>query len=203
MNKPEILAALEPVVEAFEGLGVPYYLVGSIASSAYGMGRATMDVDLVCDLGADAVPMFVDRLKPAYYVDGDMILDAIARRSSFNVIHLESMIKIDGFVPGYTEYERQAFERRRRSPLEQTPEAMVFYIASPEDVVLQKIAWYRHGGRTSDRQWNDILGVIRVQGDALDKGYLARWAGEMGNTDLLTKAWEEAGEKGWALPQEA
>jgi hypothetical protein len=194
VRKPEILSALEPVVEAFNDLGVSYCLVGSIASSAYGMARSTMDVDLICNLGAEGVDAFVDILKPNYYADRDMILGAVCERSSFNLIHLESMIKIDGFVVAGTEYDKEVFQRRRKTPLEETEGAVAFFMASPEDVVLQKLQWFRRGGGISERQWNDILGVIRVQADALDKEYLTRWAAHMGNSALLRKAFADAGE---------
>ena len=89
MNTSQILAAITPVVEALEQLGVPYHIGGSVASSIYGILRLTIDVDLVADLRLGQVRSLVKRLEAAYYIDKDMILDAIRHRSSFAVIHLE------------------------------------------------------------------------------------------------------------------
>jgi hypothetical protein len=67
------------------------------------------------------------------------------------------------------------------------------YFASPEDTVLAKLDWFRKGGGTSDRQWRDLLGVLKVQAVALDRTYLNHWARELGVNDLLSRALEEAG----------
>ncbi|OQY58280.1 MAG: hypothetical protein B6245_12690 [Desulfobacteraceae bacterium 4572_88] len=104
MRNTDILAATEPVVEAFEKLGILYCIGGSVASSAYGIPRSTMDVDMVSDLKPTSVRPLVRMLEPYYYIDENMILDAIGRRSSFNIIHLETMLKIDIFVAKNTPY---------------------------------------------------------------------------------------------------
>jgi len=98
MKNPDLLAAVRPVVDAFEKLGILYYIGGSIASSAYGMARATLDVDMVSDLKKQHIRPLVEMLKASYYIDGDMIADAVSRRASFNLIHLETMLKIDVFI---------------------------------------------------------------------------------------------------------
>jgi hypothetical protein len=98
MNTPDILAATTPVVEAFEQLGVPYHVGGSVASSLHGIPRLTIDVDLVADLRLGQVRSLVKRLEAAYYIDEDMILDAIRHRSSFAVIHLGRGLKVDVFI---------------------------------------------------------------------------------------------------------
>lgn len=98
MSTPDIFQALEPVIQAFEMLGIDYQIGGSIASSAYGIARATLDVDLVADLREQHIRPFVEHLSAAYYMDEDRVRDAVARQSSFNLIHLESMFKVDVFV---------------------------------------------------------------------------------------------------------
>jgi hypothetical protein len=75
-------------------------------------------------------------------------------------------------------------------------ETVRVYLSSPEDVILHKLEWYRLGGGVSDRQWGDVLGVLKVQGEALDFGYLRQWAGELGLTELLAAALRDAGLKG-------
>ena len=190
-GSPDLLAALTPVVEVLDRLGVAYQVGGSVASSIHGMARATMDVDLVADLDLVHVDAFVGALVQSYYVDGDMIREALEQRSSFNLIHQESMLKVDVFVPKDRPYDRQALSRRIPDRLEDTPNARVFFVATAEDVVLAKLEWFDRGGRMSERQWIDVLGVLRVQEEAVDLDYLRRWASDLGVADLLERALRE------------
>jgi hypothetical protein len=193
MKNPDILTATEPVAEAFENLGVLYYIGGSIASSAYGIPRATMAVDMVSVLKMEHVRPLVQMLQSSYYIDEDMILDAIKRQSSFNIIHLETMLKIDIFVCKNTPYDVEAFKRRRKDTLDEEQAAAEFYLVSPEDIILNKLTWIRIGGEVSDRQWNDVLGVLKVQENSLDNKYLQHWASQLKVEDLLIKAFQDAG----------
>jgi len=193
MKNPDILTATEPVAEAFEKLGVLYYIGGSIASSAYGMPRATMDVDMVSVLKPEHVRPLVQLLQSAYYIDENMILDAIKRQSSFNIIHLETMLKIDVFISKNAPYDIETLKRRRKDTLDEDQATADFYLASPEDIVLNKLIWIRLSGGISDRQWNDVLGVLKVQENSLDKKYLRHWASELKVEDLLKKAFQDAG----------
>jgi hypothetical protein len=193
MNAPGILQALEPVVEAFEGLGIRYQIGGSVASSAYGIARATLDVDLVADLNELPIHSFVEALRDAYYIDEDRVSDAVRRRSSFNVIHLATMIKIDVFVLKSRPYDRVAFGRARMENLGEDEATRRYYVASPEDVILNKLDWYRQGGGVSERQWNDVLGILKVQQSSLDREYLRHWAEELGLPDLLQRALQDSG----------
>jgi hypothetical protein len=193
MKNPDIMTATEPVAEAFEKLGVLYYIGGSIASSAYGVPRATMDVDMVSGLKMQHVRPLVQMLRSSYYIDEDMILDAIKRQSSFNIIHLETMLKIDVFICKNAPYDVAALKRRRKDTLDEEQAAAEFYLASPEDVILNKLTWIRIGGEVSDRQWNDVLGVLKVQENSLDNKYLRHWASQLKVEDLLIKAFQDAG----------
>ena len=193
MNDPDILIATEPVAEAFEKLGVLYYIGGSVASSAYGIARSTMDVDMVSDLKPEHVQPLVKMLESSYYIDEDMILDAIRKCSSFNLIHLETMLKIDIFITQNAPYDIETFKRRRKDTLDEEQKTAEFYLVSPEDIILNKLVWYRLGGGISDRQWSDVLGVLKVQKDTLDKEYLRYWASELKIKDLLGKAFQDAG----------
>jgi hypothetical protein len=193
MSVPDILAAVTPVADAMVELGVAHYIGGSVASSVHGVPRATLDVDLVADLRLEHARGLAELLRASYYVDEDMIRDAIRRRACFNVIHLATMLKVDVFVVKDTPYDRQAFRRMLCDTLEDTPDARQFFVASPEDTILNKLDWYRLGGFVSERQWRDVLGVLKVQGTSLDRAYLSRWASELGLSDLLARALDEAG----------
>lgn len=191
MNEPDILTATRPVVKAFEQLGIRYFIGGSIASSAYGIARSTMDVDIVADMHQKDARSFAGMLASAYYVDETMIVDAIRRRSSFNMIHLATMLKIDVFIFKGTAYDNQVLQRVRKDTLDQD-QADEFCLVSPEDIILEKLRWFRSGGEVSDRQWRDVLGVITVQQAHLDRHYLETWAAEIGVSDLLEKALGDA-----------
>jgi len=195
MKPPDILAAIKPVVEAFEKLGVLYYIGGSVASSAYGIARATLDVDMVSDLKTQHVHSLVTMLEASYYIDEEMILEAIKNRSSFNLIHLDTMLKVDVFIVKEGLYHKESFKRRRKDTMDEDEASVEFYLASPEDIILNKLDWYRMGGCISDRQWHDVIGVLKVQQTLLDKEYLQYWASELELTNLLKQAYRDAGIK--------
>jgi len=180
------------VVRAFEALRVSYFLGGSMASSVHGIYRATADADFVAALRPHHAEPLVRLLQPAFYADLEAIRAATTSLRSFNVIHLDSMLKVDVFVASTAPFHLMQMRRRvlqAAGPDSQT----TFYVASAEDTVLAKLQWYRGGGGVSDRQWNDVLGVLKVQGATLDRAYLAEWARELGLTDLLRRAREDAG----------
>ena len=189
MTGPDILLALGPVLEALRRLGVRHFVGGSIASSSYGVPRASIDADVVAELGPAHAPRFVAALRGSYYVSEERVRDAIARRASFNVIHFETMVKVDVFVSKDRPFDRRAFERARPATAE---EGITLPVSSAEDTVLAKLEWYRRGGEASERQWTDVTGVLRAVG-ALDDAYLRQGAAELGVADLLDRALEEVG----------
>src|SRR5947209_7019394 len=190
-NTRYILAAITPIVEALEQLGVNYHIGGSVASSVHGIVRATIDADLVAEPRQEHVRPLVKRLEADYYIDEDAVKDAVSRRSSFNAIHLETMLKVDVFIPKARLFDQEELRRVRLQPLVENTRP--FYVASPEGTILNKLEWYRMGGEVSDRQWNDILGVLKVQGTNLDMAYLQRWAVALNVADLLERALVDAG----------
>ncbi len=188
---PESIAVTLQVVEALERLEVPYFIGGSLATAVHGVARTTMDVDFVADLRLEHVEPFVQALGSAFYADDEMIRSAIRHRSSFNLIHREAMFKVDIFIRKERPFDQAQFERRISQPLvvdlEQTA-----YVASPEDNILAKLEWYHMGGEVSDRQWGDVLNVLKVQAERLDRAYLRHWATQLGVSNLLELALSEA-----------
>jgi len=191
MAQSDALAALTPLAAELDRLGVAYYVGGSIASSVHGIPRSTLDVDVVADLATKHVAPLVDALKAAYYIDSRMMFDAIARHSCFNLIHLATSFKVDVFVLKYRRFDRMALGRIEKRRIDADSSSPDLFLASPEDIVLAKLEWYRLGNEISERQWTDVLGVLKVQDTRIDRAYLEKWGAELGIADLLEKAWAE------------
>ena len=187
----EINQAVKLFIKTLEQLNVPYYIGGSIASSVYGIARATMDVDLVSELKKEHVKFLVQVLSKDYFIDENMILDAIKNKSSFNLIHLETMIKIDVFISKERRFDKISFERRKKDKISEESDSIQVFLRSAEDTILSKLEWYKSGGSVSERQWKDILGIIKVQGELLDEEYLREWAEELDVKNLLENAFKE------------
>jgi len=184
---PEPIAVTMLVIDALEKVGAAYVIGGSLASMIHGVVRTTLDTDIVADLSLWQAQPFADLLAGAFYLDIDTLRHAVQQHSSFNVIHLATMFKVDIFIPQNRPFDRQQLARRQ--PWTADPDSgRVFYVTSPEDTVLAKLAWYRLGSEISDRQWRDILGVLVVQGERLDFSYMGQWAVSLGVSDLLERA---------------
>ncbi|MCL4822458.1 MAG: hypothetical protein KJ067_25300 [Vicinamibacteria bacterium] len=190
MTPPDLLLALSPVLEALERLGVRHFVGGSIASSAHGVARASIDADVVADLSQRHVDALIAALEPGYYVPDQRVRDAVARRTSFNVIHLETMLKVDVFVMKDRPHDHRAMKRVRVASLGEG--GLGLPVASAEDIVLAKLEWFRRGGEVSERQWTDVMGVLRAAPESLDRGYLLSGARELAVLDLLERALAEA-----------
>ena len=192
MKLPDIIDVTLKVVKVFKKLDISYHIGGSLASSAFGMARSTLDVDIVADIKPEQAYDIYENLREEFYVDSEMISDAIQKQSSFNLIHLETLFKVDVFPLKSHPFDRQAFSRRLEKPFSEDVLSQLFF-ATPEDIILHKLTWYKAGEEVSDRQWNDVLGVLKVQGNQLDMTYLDHWAKELSVSALLTKAIDEAG----------
>ena len=190
MNTSEIIQALTPLVEAFDRFGIAYYVGGSVASSVHGRRRYTQDVDVVAALQLKHVQTLVAMLQREYYIDADMIRGAIQNRSSFNLLHHDTGVKVDVFVQKTGPFAQQELRRAREDILEVG--SRPFFFASAEDMILAKLDWWKLGGGISNRQWNDILEMMKEKHAVLDIAYLRQSAPMLGVADVLEKAFNDA-----------
>ena len=194
-RSPDVTADFDPITIALQvarqldALGIAYTVGGSIAASFAGEPRSTLDIDIVAALTEAQIPALVADLEREFYVDAAALRRAVRDRSSANLIHQSSQLKVDLFVAGGTPLDDQQLARRQ--PVD-VGNGQTLYLHPPEDILLQKLRWYRKGGETSDRQWRDILGIIRVQRDRLDRSYLAAGATVIDVADLLDRAVRDA-----------
>jgi hypothetical protein len=181
------------VTGIFEKLGIPYLIGGSLASTLYGLVRTTQDADIVAEMRLEHLEPFVVALQAEFYVDDEMIAESIQRNSSFNLIHRETFFKVDVFIPRPRPFLQAQLARAQRQVFTFEPASPVSAkFASPEDTILSKLEWYRLGGEVSERQWRDILGVLKTRAGELDLSYLKKWAGELKVSNLLERALREA-----------
>ena len=175
------------VTSVLEELGIPYLIGGSLASTLHGMVRTTQDSDIIAEMRSKHILLFVEALQSEFFLDEEMIADAVRRNSSFNIIHRETMFKVDVFIPQPRPFQKSQFSRAQRQTFQLGSDLSANF-ASAEDTILSKLEWYRLGGEVSERQWRDILGVLKTRAGELDLDYLHRWAKELNVADLLARA---------------
>jgi hypothetical protein len=190
---PDAIEIALTVTRALTELGIPYLIGGSMASIVHGIPRLTQDIDLVADLREEHVKPLAAKFGADFYLDEQTIYRAIRARRSFNLIFLEKMFKVDVFIPQEDAWSKEEMQRRELKPLVEGLEDTACYVASAEAIILQKLRWFQKGGGVSERQWDDVLGVLKVQAGALDYTYLRQWAAELGVAELLRHAMVDAG----------
>jgi hypothetical protein len=179
------------ITDVFEKLGVTYALGGSLSSSLHGVMRSTLDVDIVADMRLEHIKPLMTAISIEFYADDKMMRQAIEHHSCFNLIHYETSFKVDIFIPKPRTFDRMQLGRRTLVIVTTDPERRL-YVTSPEDVILSKLEWYRIGGEVSDRQWRDIIGVLKTQAGTIDLEYLREWAKELKVSDLLKRTLTES-----------
>ncbi len=176
------------IAAVLEELGVEYTLGGSLASSLHGEPRSTNDIDFSVRLEPAHVSALIDRLGPGFVVDREL-LEAVRLGRTYQIYFLPLVLKVDLFMRGTSAFDRSEFARRVRVNV---GEGASLFAATAEDSLLRKLVWFREGGDISDRQWRDVLGIVRISGPGLDRGYLERWAQPLGVRDLLQRAFRQA-----------
>jgi hypothetical protein len=174
------------VASALEAVGADYFVGGSVASSLQGEPRATNDVDFVVSLSPAGVPAFAATLGDDFEVDQSSLREALGTGTCANIFYLPFVTKIDVFGLGPTPFDEVEFARRRRTPVRASGESL--YVKTPEDTVLRKLLWYRSGGEVSERQWRDVVEVLRISHSLIDAQYLDSWASRLQLEPLLAQA---------------
>jgi hypothetical protein len=174
------------VASALTSVGAEYFLGGSLASSLQGEPRATNDIDFVISLPVGRINALRDALGSDFEVDTDMLRDAVLHARSANAFYLPVVTKIDFFGRGYEPFDESEFARRRVTVVRASGQSLV--VKSAEDTVLRKLLWFREGGSVSEKQWRDIVSVLRISQGAIDDGYLDSWAARLDLAELLARA---------------
>jgi hypothetical protein len=190
-EKRENEKVIERLADVLDSLGIRYAIGGSVASALYGTVRFTRDADLTVEPFSHVADRLYELLQDEFYISREAMDEALRSHGSFNVIHFETAFKVDFFIQGPRELERRLWARRHMLKLSDESSRDVS-VVSPEDIILLKLDWFRQTGGTSERQWGDVLGVLAVQGDALDFEYLTASARELGLEELLNRARAEA-----------
>lgn len=174
------------VAHALTSVGAEYFVGGSLASSLQGEPRATNDIDFVISLSVGKVDALREALGDEFEVDTDMLRDAVLHARSANAFYLPVVTKIDFFGRGYEPFDESEFSRRRPVVVRASGESLV--VKSAEDTVLRKLLWFREGGEVSERQWRDVVSVLRISRETLDDAYLDAWAARLKLEPLLARA---------------
>lgn len=183
--------AIRPLAKLCEELDIPYALSGSLASSLYGLQRATLHIDFVADLRRKHLPSFCARLSGLYLLHQEELETAIRQKTCFTLVHLESLLKVTVTLPGMLATGRQVFHQAREIALvEGDPSVSVL---SPEQLILLLLEAFKRSNERADDLWYDLLGIMKVQGTDLDLPFLIQQAAFLGVAELFTRALVDAG----------
>lgn len=192
MSKTDIYRIALRVIETLEAMGIPYHLGGSLASMAHGVPRNTLDADIVAGLPVARIPEFIQKLGAEFLSNVDALKESFRKQRSNNLIHVETMLKIDLYPAKDDPFSRSEADRRVRKQMPGIPDREI-WCCSAEDIVLRKLDWYRAGGLVARRQWEDAVQVLAVQAATIDKAYLEKWAERLNVSKLIQDALKEAG----------
>jgi hypothetical protein len=182
--------AFEAILAALDKLEIRYAIGGSFASSTYGNYRYTNDIDIVVQIPDFQVAEFAAALGPEFYCDIQAMREGFRLGRPANVVHKPSVFKFDLFPAGENRFRLAELNRRVFKDAPFVGRLVECAIVTPEDAILAKLNWIRLSGGGSEKQLNDILGVIAVQGDKLDRAYMAATAAELGLSEELNRLFD-------------
>ena len=175
MNESDVL---RDVSRRLDGAGIAFMLTGSLAMNYYAQPRMTRDIDVVVELGPGDTPKIVNLFRPDYYVSPEAVDESIRQQSMFNLIHNESIIKVDFVIRKNQTFRQEEFQRRKRIRIQDFDT----WIVTKEDLILSKLYWARDS--RSERQLTDVQNLIAT---GCDTAYISRWAKDLGVAEL----WKE------------
>ncbi len=179
----EEIELIKDVASRLEQAGMQYMMTGSMAMAIYSTPRMTRDIDMVIQVSPEDISKIVNLFRDDFYIDETSVRQAVQNRGMFNIIHNESIIKVDFIVRKNEEYRTQEFSRRQQIEIEGVSIAVV----APEDLILSKLVWAKQSN--SELQLRDVRRMVAVLKD-LDNDYLKKWSGELGVEDLLEEVRE-------------
>jgi hypothetical protein len=200
LHPADLATIMIPLVDLFDELNVCHYLGGSIASSVYGMQQLAQDIDLVADFHEHMLPSLLALSRHGYIADEDDIRQALRARTSFSFIHLDSLMKIDVILPKHDRFDIAMLPLVTQYTLDKRYPP--FHVASVNEMILFKLHRYnqhellRTDGMHDDAEWNDILGMLKVQGPNLNLTFLKQWVKTPGIADMWQQALIDSGLKG-------
>jgi hypothetical protein len=189
----DALRVVSEIASALDEVEAPYAIVGSVASSFYGFPRSTQDIDVLAKIDPKNVTRLIQSLEAHFIVDPAALRDAVRLGEAFNIFHRDTMYKVDLFPAKANAWQSLEIARAQERGIDPRGQARKVRFASPEDVILAKLDWYRQGEGASDRQWKDVVEIIRVQRPRLEFDYLRDWALRLNVADLLDQAIDEVG----------
>ncbi len=192
---PDPVAVAISFTEILERLEIRHLVGGSLASSVHGEPRSTNDIDILADFGEEHVGPFVQAVQPEYYVSAPAVRAAGRAALHFNVIYMAAALKVDVFVAGKDPFDQERLRLRERLQVTNDPPSWL-WIDTAENSVLRKLEWYRRGGEVSERQWRDVVAILRIQGPSIHQSHVDLWGKRLEVTDLLERARVEAREGG-------
>lgn len=174
------LEILKMVCQRLHQKGIPYMITGSIATNVYAVPRMTRDIDIVIEVSRDDIERLSTMFKDHFYIDREAVTQAVDEQGMFNIIHNESVIKVDFIIRKDSPYRLLEFQRRR--PME--VEGIKMWIVSPEDLILSKLFWAKES--ESEMQLGDVKNLFGVVKD-LDFPYIEQWVHTLGLQHIYQK----------------
>ena len=173
----EELEVLKLVARQLDSAKIAYMVTGSMAMNYYAVPRMTRDIDIVIEVSSEDANQLMGLFRDEFYLEPDTVRQAVAERTTFNLIHTALVVKVDFIVRKDSEYRREEFERRRRVTIDDG----AIVVVAPEDLIISKLDWARDN--RSEIQLRDVRNLL-VATLGLDRAYLARWIKRLGLDSL-------------------